>query len=115
MRGSDFRVPILAVAVGIYLPISLSLPIFIGGMLSHFALGPRSNGEAGKKGLLLASGLISGEALMGIMVAVPIFITTRKDWWPHIQGFGWLGIIVFIAIGIWLFRTARSRTTSNSA
>ena len=36
-RKADFRVPILAVAIGIYLPIELTLPIFIGGMLNHIA------------------------------------------------------------------------------
>ena len=41
--GSDFRVPVLAVAVGIYLPITLTVPIFIGGMVSHY--GKRSGGE----------------------------------------------------------------------
>ena len=33
--GSEFRVPVLAVAVGIYLPITLTVPIFIGGMINH--------------------------------------------------------------------------------
>ena len=35
-RGANFRLPVLAVAVGIYLPISLSTPIFLGGMIAHF-------------------------------------------------------------------------------
>jgi putative OPT family oligopeptide transporter len=39
-RGSDFRIPVLAVAVGIYLPIELTVPIFIGGMINH--LGKKS-------------------------------------------------------------------------
>ena len=34
-RGSDFRIPVLAVAVGIYLPIELTVPIFIGGLINH--------------------------------------------------------------------------------
>lgn len=36
-RGSSFRAPVLAVAVGIYLPIELSVPIFIGGLIAYFA------------------------------------------------------------------------------
>ena len=34
-------------------------------------------------GLLFASGLITGEALMGIMVALPIFLTGNKSWWNN--------------------------------
>ena len=52
-RKADFRVPILAVAIGIYLPIELTLPIFIGGMLNHFA--SKTASEEGKNnGLLIA-------------------------------------------------------------
>ncbi|MBC8479220.1 MAG: oligopeptide transporter, OPT family, partial [FCB group bacterium] len=67
-RGSDFRVPVLAVAVGIYLPVSLSAPIFIGGMVSAFAKKMGSTEKSEKKGILFASGIITGEALMGILV-----------------------------------------------
>ncbi|MEA3499410.1 MAG: oligopeptide transporter, OPT family [Candidatus Marinimicrobia bacterium] len=102
-RGSDFRVPILAVAVGIYLPITLSVPIFIGGMIAHFSQRKNSSEALKKKGLLFASGLITGEALMGIFVAIPIFITANKDWWPKASGFGWLGTILFIGICVWLY------------
>ncbi len=103
--GSDFRIPVLAVAVGIYLPIGLSVPIFIGGMISHFAKKRGATEPMMKRGILLASGLITGEALMGILVAVPIFITQNKDWWPSVTGFGWLGTILFISIIIWIYYT----------
>ena len=86
MVGADFRVPVLAVAVGIYLPIELSVPIFIGGMINHIGQGAETERSGQKKGLLMASGLITGEALMGILVAVPIFITGNKDWWPTVSG-----------------------------
>ncbi len=79
-RKADFRVPILAVAIGIYLPIELTLPIFIGGMLNHFA--SKTASEEGKNnGLLIASGLITGEALMAIFIAVPLFFD--KNYWPN--------------------------------
>ena len=81
-RKSDFRVPILAVAIGIYLPIELTLPIFIGGMLNHFA--SKTASEEGKNnGLLIASGLITGEALMAIFIAVPLFFD--KNYWPNLS------------------------------
>ena len=61
---SNFRVPILAVAVGIYLPIELTIPIFIGGMISHLSKTSNANETSKRRGLLIASGLITGEALL---------------------------------------------------
>ena len=81
-RKADFRVPILAVAIGIYLPIELTLPIFIGGMLNYIA--SKTASEEGKNnGLLIASGLITGEALMAIFIAVPLFFD--KNYWPNLS------------------------------
>jgi putative OPT family oligopeptide transporter len=109
--GSDFRIPILAVAVGIYLPISLTTPIFIGGMLAHFGDKMGATDSTRKKGLLLAAGMITGEAIMGILVALPIFLTADKDWWPNYDGFGWLGPILVIAIAIWFIITLKADRT----
>jgi putative OPT family oligopeptide transporter len=78
-RGSGFRTPVLACAVGIYLPIELSVPIFTGGLVSYLVerrLKPgKAEGERERihqKGTLFAAGLITGEALMGIFMAIPI-------------------------------------------
>lgn len=108
-RGSDFRIPVLAVAVGIYLPIELTVPIFIGGMINHLGKRSGASEETEKKGLLLSSGLITGEALMGIMVAVPIFVTGNKDWWPHIAGFDLIGPIAFLAVIYWIYNTVTKK------
>lgn len=86
-RESTFRTPVLAVAVGIYLPLELSVPIFIGGMiafLANRALAKRGSSEAdveraGRRGLLFASGLITGEALVGILLAIPFAIKESTD------------------------------------
>jgi putative OPT family oligopeptide transporter len=75
-RGSNFRFPVLAVAVGIYLPFGLSVLIFIGGFLSSLAQrrGRHATKEAQQNqenaGLLLASGLITGESVMGVIIAI---------------------------------------------
>lgn len=106
-RGSSFRLPVLAVAVGIYLPIELSTPIFIGGMIAHFTKSSLSDSD--NKGLLFASGLITGEALMGIMVALPIFLTGNKNWWPHFSGPHWIGIIPFALIIFWFFNVSKRK------
>ena len=71
MRKASFRMPVLAVAVGIYLPVELAVPIFIGGLVSYIAKRARG-GEAARPGSLYAAGLITGEALMGILIAVLI-------------------------------------------
>ena len=107
--GSDFRVPVLAVAVGIYLPITLTVPIFIGGMINH--LGKKAGGSKSseKRGLLMSSGFITGEALMGILVAVPIFITGQKDWWPNFSGIEMSGSILFIGMMIWLYKAVSKK------
>ncbi len=104
-RGANFRLPVLAVAVGIYLPIELSTPIFLGGMISHFTNRNSENEKNG--GLLFASGLITGEALMGIMVAVPIFITGNANWWPNFAGPHWLGVVPFILVIYWFYTISK--------
>ncbi len=103
--GSDFRVPVLAVAVGIYLPITLTVPIFLGGMISHFGKKAGGSEASQKRGLLMSSGLITGEALMGILVAVPIFLTGQKDWWLQIQGFSIVGPVAFLAVMYWIYKS----------
>jgi len=108
-KGSTFRMPVLAVAVGLYLPISLSVPVFIGGLVSYYTKERVKNDS--KRGLLFASGLITGEALMGILVAVPIFITANKNWWPSVGGFKWLGIVLFALVAVWLYFTAKKKET----
>lgn len=75
-RGSSFRFPVLAVAVGIYLPFGLSVLIFVGGVMSWIAMrkvhsAPKETQQhIENSGLLLASGLITGEAVMGVLVAI---------------------------------------------
>tara|TARA_B100000029_G_scaffold287389_1_gene281114 strand:- start:8964 stop:10856 length:1893 start_codon:yes stop_codon:yes gene_type:complete len=108
-KGSNFRIPVLAVAVGIYLPIELSTPIFLGGMISHLSKKIENNDVSEKRGLLMASGFITGEALMGILVAIPIFITANNNWWPNINGLEWLGIILFLLVIFFLYRSATKK------
>ena len=69
--------PVLAVAVGLYLPFELDSSIFIGGLIAWLlekgyqkAQNSTSVDQAKNAGLLMASGLITGEALIGILIAV---------------------------------------------
>ena len=83
LAGRGIRVPVLALAIGIYLPIELSACIGLGGILSYVGkrayAGKRAHAESrassdgtGKgQALLVASGLIAGESLVGILLAIP--------------------------------------------
>jgi putative OPT family oligopeptide transporter len=65
--------PILAVALGIYLPIGLTAAVFAGGIIRNLVerKGKQSgNEDAVDKGILLASGIVAGDALMGILVGI---------------------------------------------
>ena len=108
-KGSDFRVPVLAVAVGIYLPITLTVPIFIGGMVNHYGKKAGGSKASEKRGLLMSSGFITGEALMGILVAVPIFLTGQKDWWPQVSGISLLGPVLFLGMIYWLYKSVSKK------
>ncbi len=119
---STFRTPVLAVTIGIYLPLELAVPIFAGGLI-HYATKryharlrtPAEQIEAsGRNGLLFASGLITGEALMGIMLAVPIILLKQFDVdLPIIEHFSggvmpygsWLGAVLLIGVAYWLYKT----------
>ena len=119
-RGAKFRAPVLAVAVGLYLPLELSVPIFLGGVLSHLALkvlgadgaSEEETEQRNRNGMLFAAGMITGEALMGILIAVPIVTSGRADVLalPESLHFGgWLGLLVFAALALWLYRVAIDR------
>ncbi len=76
--------PILPVAIGLYLPIHLSTPIFIGGMLRWFFESRKSckseddRKETIDRGILYSSGMIAGEGLIGILLAVFAVIPVSK-------------------------------------
>lgn len=72
-RRSNFRTPVLAIAVGVYLPLELGAAIFLGGLVA-WAVSLRGPKGDKQKGILLAAGLITGEALLGILLAIPIVL-----------------------------------------
>jgi OPT family oligopeptide transporter len=105
------RSPML-VAVGMYLPFDTSSAIFLGGVLKWMVdrIAQKRSAEEKlvieEKGTLLASGLIAGEAIVGILLAV-VFLAGL----PAIATFsfypawgGWLSLIGFAAIGYVLVR-----------
>jgi putative OPT family oligopeptide transporter len=120
-RGSSFRAPVLAVAVGIYLPIELSVPIFIGGMIAWGAARALAGSsadiraKAGRRGLLFASGLITGEALVGILLAIPFAAAQSNKVLQLPLGESWstpaeiIGVVAFVGFCVWLYKVASKR------
>lgn len=86
-RGARFRVPVMAFAVGVYLPFDLNVPIFFGGLIAFMVsramdgMKPSESrrGEIERNGLLISAGFITGEALMGIVLAVPVAAAHDAD------------------------------------
>ncbi|QUI81778.1 oligopeptide transporter, OPT family [Xanthomonas arboricola pv. corylina] len=116
--GKRFRVPVLAAAIGIYLPLELMVPIFLGGLIAHLLERfhkIRADDEDGRDrvhrpGVLFAAGLITGEALMGIGIALPIVITNNKDVLALPGGFQlnqWFGLAILALVGWLLYRVGK--------
>ncbi len=118
-RNATFRMPVLAMAVGIYLPFELSLPILLGGLIALAANRVKGSDEHkkrdGQTGLLFAAGLITGEALVGIGIALPIAISGD----PNVLTVGnllgifgpdrpWAGLVLLGLLSYFLYRAATS-------
>ena len=105
--GRAWRAPVLAVAVGIYLPLGLAVPIAVGGVLAHIVGRRQGVGERGRTGMLFAAGLITGEALVGIVMAIPIVVSENPDVLALPFNLGSVGgIVVFVALAVALYRVA---------
>ena len=113
------RAPVLAAAVGIYLPLELEVPIFIGGLLAYIAERRLSAGiglfkpakedveRLTRRGMLFAAGLITGEALVGVLIAIPIVATGHDDVFAlpkSLQFGGWLGLLLLGGLAALMFR-----------
>ncbi len=114
--GRSWRAPVLAVAVGIYLPLELSTPIFAGGLIAELATrwhrrrNPGSDPEILKQtGLLFSAGLIAGEAIVGVLIAIPIVLTEDADALAVVASMRpgqWAGLAALAVVGWWMHRVA---------
>ncbi|RLF52535.1 MAG: oligopeptide transporter, OPT family [Thermoplasmata archaeon] len=117
--------PVLPVAIGIYLPFTLSIPIFIGGVvrystdiflkkrfgsaeeeeISDWELAIKQTGvnpkeKAIRTGLLFTSGLVAGEALMGIIIAILVVlginlaVFDNAPWYPGLLIWGYITLLL---------------------
>lgn len=86
------RIPSLPFAVGVYLPVSTMTPLFVGGLLRGlFERGAQSPADAAsyrERGVLLGSGFVGGEGLLGVGIAAVAFVQGAK---PAGIGPEWLG------------------------
>jgi len=113
------RIPSLPFAVGVYLPVSTMTPIFVGGLIrlwmERTAKDETSAADRRERGVLLGSGFVGGEGLLGVGIALVAVAKSRR---PDGIGTEWLGneitamlvgaaaFAVFIA---WFFRSVRGR------
>lgn len=104
------KIPALAFALGMFIPIDLNLPLLIGGVISWFVASrskdAQVNAERHEKGTLIASGFIAGGALMGVVSAilkfanVDLFLTSwHAEYGEAVALLPYIGIIAFI-IGV---------------
>lgn len=111
------RIPSLPFAVGVYLPLSTMTPIFLGGLLRLLATRRRAASVAEARtgrGVLLGSGFVGGEGLLGVGLAGAAFVLGRR---PEGLGHAWagevgswlLGAAAFACLALWFARRARGQ------
>jgi putative OPT family oligopeptide transporter len=115
--ASGIRTPVLAVAVGVYLPQEYTLPIGLGGVIAWLVERANARRGAGSeslagRGMLLAAGAIAGESLMGVVIAIPIVASGRADVLAlpeSLQQGAWLGVLLLAAFAWMMYRNATRR------
>lgn len=114
------KIPALAFALGMFIPIDLNLPLLVGGAISWF-VSTRSNDEKvnaarQEKGTLIASGFIAGGALMGVVSAILKFanVDMYMTGWHAAYGEA-IAILPYIAIIAFITGTAMNVKTDKNA
>lgn len=114
--GSTARLPVLAVGIGLYLPPTVGVTLGLGAVLGWWVergLRARPDPEqAGRRGVLIASGFIVGESLVGVAMAAVIGATGNQAPLAVVgPGFApvseWLTLAAFAAVAVWMARRVR--------
>jgi putative OPT family oligopeptide transporter len=111
----------MIIAVGMYLPFPTTFAIFVGGMfawwlqrrITNRAKSEEDGQKASNTGILLASGLVAGEALMGVILAAILIISGGEP--RIIEGNPYLGLIVFPIVGYILIALPIRRMLQSSS
>ena len=113
-------IPVLPFAVGLYLPIYLSTPMMVGGAVRWFFERKGDNKEGIDRGVLYCSGLIAGEGLVGILLAVFAVIKVGGTSLGDIIGSclpfslgNWGGLVIFAALTATLFAVVSRKSKKN--
>jgi putative OPT family oligopeptide transporter len=108
-----FRLHVMPVAVGMYLPFGVAPPILLGGVL-HFVLTRRqaTSEETTRRLTLGASGLIAGESLVGVLLGLLAYLGYSS--WSLTEGWNWpeaawqaVSLLALFAVSAWLAYSAR--------
>ena len=98
-----FKIPALAFALGMFIPLELNPPLLVGGAINWFVTSRSKNVETnkarGEKGTLIASGFIAGGALMGVVSALLRFCGVQFDytsWWSN----PWSEVVSLVAYAL---------------
>ena len=106
------KVPALAFALGMFIPLELNLPLLVGGAINWYVT-TRSKDEAvnsarGEKGTLLASGFIAGGALMGVVSAILRYcnVNVIKDSWLNDPMSQVVSLVAYICLIVFLVKAS---------
>ena len=116
-------IPSLPLAVGIYLPITTMTPLFLGGLIRHY-VEKKSNKDENllkyrrERGILLGSGYVAGDGIMGVLIAFYALYVGEKPTWNFHE---WMGsmesiisFMIFLGLAYYLFRTSMKKPEDES-
>ena len=123
LKTKNYRLPVLAVGIGIYLPPEIITPTLIGGLIHYFAIHKlksrtqslhayRTDENYCRKkesAVLLACGLVAGSSLMGVILAIPFVLKGSSDALRLVSDnfvpfANLIGVVVLISLCAWLYR-----------
>lgn len=124
---ANLSLPPLAIGMGIYLPPTLEMPLVVGSVISYFVgrhlwkqakvrsgeLAELDVEQCNRRGVLFASGMIVGESIIGVLIAVVIVLSVTSGGsesplqlvGPDFENTAqWLGLATFVAVAVYLIR-----------
>ena len=119
------RIPSLPFAVGVYLPVSTMVPVFLGGLLRGIATRRASTADEKiarrDRGVLFGSGLVGGEGLMGVVIAGLAGWAARSGTERWTLGTGWAGeaaewvaVVLFAVLILYFWRLVVRRGSAEA-